>query len=449
MRTSKRVIKAICFVLAFCLLNQLVIFLFTPFCTPSSELWDKYRAKAGQHLDMVYVGESTCYENIDPSTVDGITGLASQNMGSNAQSLKQSREALSAAIKEHHIKKAVLVLDETLLTSGQEQFARPEAAFTHAEMKGQNPVKAVQIASQYLLDPKYFGKAESINFFFPWTYNRLQDKKQFIQDLKVKLGYWKMEMKDWNNIREEDGFKPFHKTINYNTIKSIPVRSWSRGDVSKKGLGYLDSIIKLCDKNDVDLTIVVPPYPTSVILSWGNSYETRREYIEKWLQERGQTYYDFNMAKPELYEKEADYFKDWDHNNADGAEVFSKSLGELLTKLDNGEDVSGLFYSWDDYLNTINYVDSVVVQLKSVYGRGITIKAGAYTAAPQGVEYEFQVYNKKKDAYVTIQDYSTKQSAVFKPKREGRYRFRVRARVVGSTAQYDKYHAKSINYFER
>ncbi len=42
-------------------------------------------------------------------------------------------------------------------------------------------------------------------------------------------------------------------------------------------------------------------------------------------------YYDFNLAKPELFEnKEPDYHKDFTHMNAAGGHAFSLSMAKFL-----------------------------------------------------------------------------------------------------------------------
>jgi hypothetical protein len=450
MQTSKKkpLFKFICFLIGFGLVNWLITFILTPFCTSSTEMWDKYRAYEKGGIDTIYVGTSACYEGIDPSVVDEITGYSSYNMGSNAESLRQSKRAINAAIADHQIQRVVLALDETLLQEGKEQFARPEAAFIQAQNRGQGSIERIKNDASYLFNEKYFGAPDSINFWFPWTYNRIKDFKSFKKELKVKFGMEEMEMQDWNNIREEDGFKPFKKKIDYNKIKSVSSINWKESLMSEKGLGYLDDVINLCNENDVELIIIAPPYPTSVVLSCGYTYAERSNFIKAWLEERNQTYYDFNMAKESLYEKKSEYFKDWDHNNKYGAKAFSEALGEFLLQYEKGEGVESEFYSWSDYLDTIDYIDSVVLKLKSTPGEGIYLNAGAYTALSD-VEYKFQIYDKEKKKYITIRDYNRTPSMTYTPEKEGNYKFRVMARKIGSNEKYDRYHVTSANYYQK
>ena len=117
-----------------------------------------------------------------------------------------------------------------------------------------------------------------------------------------------------------------------------------------------------------------------------------------------------------------------------------------MLSYEKGEDVSEDFYSWKEYLATIDYIDSVVLELKSTPGEGIYLNAGSYTAL-KDVEYRFQVYDKEKEEYVTIQDYSTSPAMNYKPEKEGKYKFRVQARKAGSKEEYERYHVKSVNYY--
>nr|MCR4842495.1 hypothetical protein [Eubacterium sp.] len=153
MRTSKRLLKILFFIALFFVFNGVLTFLITPFCTSSSQMWDLYRAKDDEQLDMIYIGNSTCLEDVDPSVVDAYTGLKSYNMGTNSQTYMCSEEAVRVAIEDHDISHVVFVFDEYYLSTGAERNARAEASFIHAENKGTDIAGRLARNLSYMFDP--------------------------------------------------------------------------------------------------------------------------------------------------------------------------------------------------------------------------------------------------------------------------------------------------------
>ena len=82
-------------------------------------------------------------------------------------------------------------------------------------------------------------------------------------------------------------------------------------------------------------------------------------------------FYDMNLADQRLYHRDATGFKDWDHTNVRGAEAFSEALGRLIKESREGKDVSGYFYSRDDFLASVSYIDTVNLEVKAEKGKGI------------------------------------------------------------------------------
>lgn len=448
MRTSKkRILTVIGFIAVAVIVNCIATFLLTPYASPSSEMWDKYRARKGQKIDMIYVGTSQCYEGIDPDIMDRITGLSSQNMGTNAQSFLDSKRAIRAAAADHRIKEVVFVIDYMYMMSGTERYAKPEATFVYAENRGQSLGKRIRNGASFVFDKRYFGKPESIAFFFPWLNNTNKFPKTIPFNIKAKLGLVKIRPDNQNYLRTAKGFKTFDRTINYNTVSRQERTTWNSRDLSKESMDTLKEICSFCKSRGIRLTVVGAPVPISYVLSYGGDYFQRYTYLKEFFKKYDVPFYDMNLADQRLYHRDATGFKDWDHTNVRGAEAFSEALGRLIKESREGKDVSGYFYSRDDFLASVSYIDTVNLEVKAEKGKGI--RAGAYAYYGSGVqaEYQFAVRRTGEKKFHIFRKYGSGRTAVYYPKTSGNYEIRVYARTIGSTAPFERFYTKQAAYW--
>lgn len=124
------------------------------------------------------------------------------------------------------------------------------------------------------------------------------------------------------------------------------------------------------------------------------SYETYFDdyaYFKQLAAQYGASYYDFNLAKSELFEnKEPDYHKDFTHMNAAGGHAFSLSMAKFLAMLDAGQDVESLFETPSEYLAAVNYITNVYLT-PEIHPDKILLLAGSYHGPSVQAEYEFWV----------------------------------------------------------
>ena len=448
MRIFKRLWKILFFIALFAVFNGLFSFFVEPFCSSSSEMWDKYRAKADTDIDMIYIGTSACYEDIDPSVVDEYTGLTSYNMGTNSQTFYLSREALLTAIEDHNISQAVFVFDDYYLLNDQNHNARAEASFIHAQNKGTAIPGRLYRSLKYMFDPEYMDTTFSVNYLFPWLVNRMRVKdKIFQEEMRVKLGLDEAVISDTNNIREEDGFKPFHYTLDFSRL-SVYTKAWSAGNINEDALDTVKDIINICDENNVKLTFVVPPYPAAKVLARGNNYFEKLTYIKRLLSNYDVNYYDFNVAHSDLFEYSSEYFKDENHCNVTGATAFSKALGTLLTKTSDGSNLNSKFYwDWDSYAASVDWIDNVELVATAKNGSGIKLQAYARAGSMVYVKYLFQYYDEEAEEFVTFRTYDWSSEAWFVPENSGKYTFRVIVKKVNGDDGERRRKSVHVSYY--
>lgn len=77
-------------------------------------------------------------------------------------------------------------------------------------------------------------------------------------------------------------------------------------------------MLQLCQENGTRLLLISAPKTTLDVVSY-ETYFDDYAYFKQLAAQYGASYYDFNLAKPELFEnKEPDYHKDFTHMNAAG-----------------------------------------------------------------------------------------------------------------------------------
>lgn len=452
-KTGRAVIRVICFFVIAVLLNALLTFAVTPAYSPSQEMWRHYYAAENRKLDMVYVGTSMSYTSINPEITDRITGFHSYNMGTNAQSYANSLTALQRAVSDHHISRAVLVLDYAYLEKGMENHGRPDAIFVHSMNQGRPLPERVKNAASFLFDPDYFGKSQSLNFWFPWISSATGGSADhYIQNMGAKLGLVTLKPGDDNNVRNRYGYKPYRQKINYNQIRETQ-QTWSKKDLSRDSMKSLDEICALCKRKQVKLTVIVTPGPVSQVLSYGNSYFDRMKKMQQFFADRGASFYDFHLAKQKLYAGKPEYYKDNDHLNVDGARVFSRSLARVLLAEKEGKKPSGWFYTPEEYLKSIDYIDSVIPKVTAENGKGIRLNALAYTGPEVSVQYAYRIREagagSRKGTVTKMYDYRTDPHIVYVPDKEGTYQVTVYARQSGSGNFWDRKNTATVSYWKR
>ena len=109
----------------------------------------------------------------------------------------------------------------------------------------------------------------------------------------------------------------------------------------------------------VSLLLITAPRTTLDVISY-QTYFDDYAYFKQLCAQYGASYYDFNLAKPVLFESvEPDYFADYIHMSRAGGRAFSQSMAKFLEMLDAGQEVDSLFKTPDEYLAGVDYITNV------------------------------------------------------------------------------------------
>lgn len=448
---AKKCVKILLVVAVIIVFNELLKFCFEPYGTASQIMWNDYHKE--ENLNQIFVGSSICYVGINPYIVDDIMGTDSFNMGTSAQQLAQTKLAIKTAINDHEIKRVVMALGYFSLTG--ERSTKAEVAFLRAKVNSASFLTKFQTYIKYAFDDDVIGNPESINYLFPWVYNSVSLKK-VPSNVTAKLeGKVATEQEMIDNVYRHyvgKGYGYLSGYLNFDDTGNDTTYRYYSETFSEDSLQELRDIACMCKDAGVELVVVATPRPAFDILSYGTNGD---EYFEKMLllqslfSEYGASYYDFSLAKDELFTNSDKYYFDHEHMNKEGSEAFSTSMANFLLKKDAGTDVDSLFYTPEEYLNSIDYISTVWFKTKCE-GNSICVTPISYKGTNVEVEYQYTVYNETTGQLDVIKDYSTDTSAVIPLNSDGNdngcIKIIVNARQVGTDVAYEKRCIQTIKY---
>ncbi len=328
------------------LLNTALCLVLEPYKSSSLEMWEGFHAQ--ETLDTVYTGTSQCLLGIDPEVLDMARSTRSYNMATNMQSLANSKEAIASAIREYGIQRAVLVVDHELLSTSRSENSRADQSFWHGKAAAESSV-TMRIADdlRFMTSRTFFGTPSSITYLMPWVYNRTSNVELTL--LEKRAG----RILDTSGHRTQKGYQPSAQELG----RDASFISWEEADewdqvavslqdlcISEENLQELCGIRDLCSRKNVELTVIIVPYPNWLSIYRKEEYLSADTQLKELFAEAGYDFYDFNLILPDYYDASGnEYYSDVGHMNQKGAERFSAFLAEFLTAREQGEDVGSWF----------------------------------------------------------------------------------------------------------
>lgn len=328
------------------LLNTALCLVLEPYKSSSLEMWEGFHAQ--ESLDTVYTGTSQCLLGIDPAILDAACSTRSYNMATNMQSLANSKEAIASAIREYGIQHAVLVVDHELLNTSRSENGRADQSFWHGKAVAESSV-TMRIADdlRFMTSRTFFGTPSSITYLMPWVYNRTSNVKLTLQEKRAG------RILDTSGHRTKKGFQPSTQELG----QDADFISWEEADewdqvavslqdlqISEENLRELRGIRDLCSSENVELTVIIVPYPNWLSIYRKEEYLSADARLKELFAEADDEFYDFNLILPDYYDASGnEYYSDVGHMNQKGAERFSAFLAKFLTARDQGEDVGSWF----------------------------------------------------------------------------------------------------------
>lgn len=344
-------LKKIRFLIFFLVLNMMLSFLLEPARGASEIMWRNYYAE--KELDMIFIGSSLCQGTFDPYIFDEQLGVKSYNMGTPLQAVPQTVRALETALEDHDIKTVVFGMGFSTLK--YESLMEAELTFEKARTRQIGGVKGFMESVEYLFSKDVRSDEKSINYFFPWLYNRGEISKEMLMG-NVSLKIRQLKEK-YLGIPIED-HQIFHKgyqnhdgmVFNYDNMWELNTYRYYEPELNAEMMAAFEEMIQVCKQHEVDFMVINTPHPKFDLVACYESYDQNQNEVKALCDKYDVDYYDFSLAKPEVFASRAEYYSDYEHLNLEGSQAFSQQLSHFMARRASGEDMGQYFYSVEEYL---------------------------------------------------------------------------------------------------
>lgn len=342
--------KRIGFLVAFLGINMLLSLFLEPANGASEAMWKGYYAE--ENLDMIFVGSSLCQGAFAPYIFDERLGVNSYNMGTPLQAVPQSVRAIEVALENHDIK--TVIYGVGFSTIKYEGMMEAELTFEKARTREKGGIEGVVKSAQYLLSEEIRIDEKSINYLFPWLYNREDLSLSGItRNVNLKIAKVKERYaQEATAGNSKKGFVNYPGVVfNYDNVWETNSDRYYGNDLNAEMMKSLEDMMILCNDNGVELIIINTPHPFFDVVACYEYYEQNQNEVIALCEQYGVDYYDFSLAKPEIFDVKSEYYSDYEHLNLEGAEAFSEQLCEFLLRRECEENMDAYFYSVDEFLD--------------------------------------------------------------------------------------------------
>ena len=320
-----KIIKIICFVLIFCILLYSVSRVLRFKYKEDIAVFDLFYKQPKNSIDVLLLGSSHSFVNINSFYLYKLYGIASFNLGGSVQPLWNTYFYFKEALKTQ--KPKLIVLD----------------AFT------------TTFADDYIDDNRIIRN----NYGLKWSCDKLNSI--IVSSPKNRLNeffnpfyqyhnrYYSLISEDFDNYKNKKEYK-YHKgyTIFYNVYSNMKpkhINITNETSLYPKVEKYYRMLIELARKNNIDVLIVKTPYSDyndNAHKIYNMAKKIANEYDVNFIN-FNDNYDDYNL------DFSKDFVDSWGHLNYTGAMKFAKYLGKYIKENYDLPDRRGdpRYYSWE------------------------------------------------------------------------------------------------------
>ena len=278
--------------------------------------WDDYYALE-KNIDLLILGSSHAYQGYDPKILtQKLNGInQSFNFGSAAQSPICSYYILREVLKTHHPR--VVILDLYVMVFTNDKMSK-NGRFNLDSMK---PGRG---QFEFFRDAFSLGEQFQLLFFPSYIY-----RDYFEYKLKKLLG--RNYLPPRKGEYQGEGFVLSNKSLSKEELEQnnqFDKFKIDLGTVTEKNLEYLEKTTALCKEKNIKLVFLTAPIP-GISLEKIAIYADIHQFFEDQSKQLNVSFYDFNSPLlPGI--KDEIHFRDEEHLNGKGAEVYSKTVAEVI-----------------------------------------------------------------------------------------------------------------------
>ena len=339
-RYIKRTAAVLVFLACMLLVNELLRFLLTDDSNSYTRtmLHEMYEQ---ENIDVLFLGSSHSYRSIVPDIMDQEMGMNTFNGGTSSQQPAASYYLLKEAAKEHKLTRVYLELYYDMLNDNKD-YQSPTAAYIISDYMKPSWNRLQFLwdtgGKEYLAHGLILGRRDWEKIFEPsWV---LENVRRKCSEDYQNYAYVTADNEEYTGR----GFVYSNEYIEYGTFTAderfAPVGEEAISENNRK---YLDKIIDFCKENDIELIFYSAPVPDFRLAGCGN-YDEFIQQVNLLLEGKEVPYYDFNLCKSEFLKMEDEHFKDDNHLNGEGAELFSTAFAHFIA---SGMDTEEIL--WESY----------------------------------------------------------------------------------------------------
>lgn len=286
-----------------------------------------------ENIDILFVGSSHCYRSIIPSVIDEEMNCHSFNAGSSAQRMDGSLALVKECLNYYEPKEIVLDIYYDMIDT-----------IAHSERE---ELRSTYVLSDYMRFSinkiSYLLQASSMDKYVNSFIVGRRDWKNLL-DFGYVSELWSKKSSDnyknyiWTLDEADEGYYVDRGYVAFDGKAETSELSYTDSDnihiemnkFTDEWQEELEEIIELCNENNIKLTIVAAPLPEYTYTLIDN-YEEYAEYMKNMLNDYKVSYIDFNLAEYKIDSITDDCFKDKDHLNSKGANIYSARLAKILS----------------------------------------------------------------------------------------------------------------------
>lgn len=264
-------------------------------------------------IDVIFVGSSTIYENINTGVLWESHGLSAFDLAASMQPMWNSYYYIKECFKTQNPKLVVLDMNAVRTDAPVGDEAKNLTAMSTAikNTYGMKPsidkIKAIKVSA----DEIYW---DDLFLAFPTFHTRYEELTR-----EDYLPYKDNEyFKYWKGFGLTSSYTPFDKPTDFTTDKI--------GNISEKTEYYLRKIIDLCKENGVQLLLIKTPYKISL------QDQAKYNRVKQIADEEQTPFVNFNEYYDDIGVDFSIDFSDSVHMSYIGSERFTKYLGQYITQ---------------------------------------------------------------------------------------------------------------------
>ena len=318
---GKRILR----VVLVCLICAVILVLLDLMLYPCTFMRNDIHTVSTQAFDDIILGTSHGKMNIDPETMETVTGRTGHNVCVGGEYGVDAYYIARLINEKQSVDRIIYEVDPGYFVSEKEE-GNNYLLFYH-----EFPLSMAKLG--YFRDS--VAKCNFRTVFFPWYEYSLSYEVPRIATTftrKVTGDYNIESLKTASQEYHESGFIERY-AVDTSELKMKPIKLFDKAEVSEETMEYLEKLIRYCKKEGIDFVAVTTPMPGATLSKYQDQFFDAWDFFNAFFEEQGVDYINFNEDYYNSFSHDITCFTDYDgHMNGDAAREFSGVLGEILNR---------------------------------------------------------------------------------------------------------------------